>query len=646
MNIDLSKFQKGDSDNKSTTLIHPSGHQLKIAHSGLSEEFRKQLEEMPTSFAKGGRAKFSQRFDPNIKASRASKPSMSDNKMPAADKYSEPDDQGLGRYGLPKLPLKPGEKIEPQGGSIRPSVISSSEKYPPCINPSCKSYGSPHPNCRCYGGTEQLYFAEGGEAKKEYYCDNDRPHFSGCEYFKAGGMSGDIGMEPADESGSQPVPSETPAPPQAQDAQTSAPAAAPLPSPNDVNPNPEMQSTSQSPADDTQDDQAQPTTQNQATPEAPTPIDEFQAAKSNAINELYPEAQAFKADLDNGHITPETYSSLFHDKGTLGKIGTIFGLMLSGAGSGLTHQPNMLLEMMNKQIDNDLKGQELSQQNKQNFLKINQQSLLTEAQSKNLTTEARQKAYALSRMQMNYAALHKLVSDTQKLPVGSPQRAQAEQTLAMMNQGVQNENFSIADRAATASALSKFVGGGQGAGANTTIMKSGLMGPEAKEVGEDIENKTYPELGRSSLPLSGADREQINSGLTFQRSLKNFIDWTSKHSGDLSPTDMKYGRALAAQLQGQYRMVTHGGVYKAGEQDFINKIISDNPTAFFNKVRNIPSLKAVQSDSSNQFDQLVKGKGFQGYKGAQSQGSSVPQYKTVNGVKYTRGANGEAVKVK
>lgn len=79
------------------------------------------------------------------------------------------------------------------------------------------------------------------------------------------------------------------------------------------------------------------------------------------------EAMAFADDSHNGRIDPKTMASMFADKGTLGKIGTIFGLMLSGAGSGLAHQPNALLDMMNKELDRDLDAQKTNQTNKLNW---------------------------------------------------------------------------------------------------------------------------------------------------------------------------------------------------------------------------------------------------------------------------------------
>ncbi len=52
--------------------------------------------------------------------------------------------------------------------------------YPPCENPSCKSFGKPHPNCRCHSE-----MAEGGEASP--FCSMTRPHEKGCQYFAGGG---------------------------------------------------------------------------------------------------------------------------------------------------------------------------------------------------------------------------------------------------------------------------------------------------------------------------------------------------------------------------------------------------------------------------------------------------------------------------
>jgi hypothetical protein len=120
-----------------------------------------------------------------------------------------------------------------------------------------------------------------------------------------------------------------------------------------------------------------------ASPEAPPAAAPAQEAPVQmapmTISPPSPEQQAaartqhdaqFYQDLSTKKIQPKTYHDLFHDKSTLGKVGTIFGLMLSGAGAGLTHQPNALLEMMNKEIERDLESQKSDQSNRQNWYRL------------------------------------------------------------------------------------------------------------------------------------------------------------------------------------------------------------------------------------------------------------------------------------
>ncbi len=364
-------------------------------------------------------------------------------------------------------------------------------------------------------------------------------------------------------------------------------------------------------------------------PAGPRPIDP---------NELKMQDALWQQDLKNGHVTPETYQDLFGKKDTLGKIGTLFGMMVSGAGAGLSGQPNAVMEMMNKEISNDLEAQKQSKTNAHNFLQLNRQQnldnaqiaqmqkegLLTDAQAKQVRTDAETKAYTLARMQKNSAALHSLVLQVNKMPMGSPQRQEAEQQLALLSKGIEGENYNLADKAYAASALGHMAFGNPGeplgeGGDNEDKFKQGngvLRMSGNAPMAEDRESKHLPGVdGQASVPLSSMDRDRINAGVTFQKQLTNFIDWSKKHSGDLSPTDRNTGEAMAAQIQGAYRKATDGGVYKEGEQGFISSIIDSTPTKFFNSIRVMPQLSAVKNDSQLQLDQLLKSKGFKGYKG-------------------------------
>lgn len=518
--IDLSRFKKVSSDGKTSTLRHAKGHEIKIAHNGLSAKMNEHLKNMPVHLAEGG----------------APAPTPAPTPLPPEGDDEETDDQAPSQEPMPTQP-------------------------------------------------EQA--------------------------------------APAQQSA--PAPAQQPTMPQEEPA-AAAPQAAPAAPQNNMAP---------------------------ASTPIPQPINSMDL-KKESVN--------FDQDLSSGHIKPETLHDLFEKKSTFGKIGTIFGLLVGGAGAGLSHQPNALLEMMNKEIDRDLEAQKASASNRQNLYKLNlehqlnsaqisrlqKEGVLTDAQAKAATSDAQIKAYSLTKMQMNSIQLHNLVQKTNKLPMGSPQRVEAEKQLAFLSQSVQNENFNLADRASAAGALSN-VAYGQGTGEESDFQnrQNALRVSGNPQMADSNEQKHFPGIkGQASVPLSGEERQNILAGTQFQNEMKRFIDWTKSHSGDVSPKERAEGQAMAAQLQGAYRQATHGGVYKEGEQGFISHIIDSTPTKFFNEIRVLPKLQAVQRESASQLNDLVKSKGFQGYEGHKAESGSSDQYKTVNGVKYKRGPNGEAVKVK
>lgn len=104
-------------------------------------------------------------------------------------------------------------------------------------------------------------------------------------------------------------------------------------------------------------------------------------------DDLDNEDKLYADDMKRGHIKPETYQSLFAKKDTLGKIGTLFGLVVGGAGAGLTHQPNAVLGMMQKELENDLEAQKTSNANAQNWLRLSQAHRLQKAQVRQMGTQ-------------------------------------------------------------------------------------------------------------------------------------------------------------------------------------------------------------------------------------------------------------------
>ncbi len=159
-----------------------------------------------------------------------------------------------------------------------------------------------------------------------------------------------------------PAPDATPQTPQAPPAVDPAAGAAPSPVASPVMPAPEQQPMQQ------------PQDQGQASPQQPSP--------NSSVDEII----KVNHDFATGKVKPETYSDLWAEKSTPGKLGTLFGLLVGGMGSGLTHQPNVVLQMMDKQIDRDLAKQKEGTGNVQSFLGLAQD--LRAKQIANATNEA------------------------------------------------------------------------------------------------------------------------------------------------------------------------------------------------------------------------------------------------------------------
>lgn len=693
MNLDLSKFKKIESDDKCTVLAHPSGHKIKIAHKGISPEIKKQIESLPMNMAKGGMAKYAQKFDPNMKGSSGSKPSKSSNKMPgspteAKNAFTEPDAMGtsipkqflqeeLHDKHFPDVVVSALNKTAPPFG---PLGSSPKQHYPPCINPSCKSYGRSHPNCRCYGGIsehtgsgEAGHFAEGGEVEKEYYCDNNRPHFKNCEYYAGGGevkgvhksyyddgeggeskvgalarnidlgkqrkenaikehhrvlgemksmpdpkikkLAGGGGVESdADklEKAAQEINAESQNP-TGPDNDNQEQMSSQQPAQQDqLNPNPEMASNeaavSQAPVEDDS-----PVIQGQAQ-DVPDQVVKQANIAQNTHSILANESQQVQQDLNNGHIAPKTYSDLFANKSVPGKIGTLFGLLFSGMGSGLTHQPNMLMQMMDNEINRDLDAQQKSVSNKQTFMQIANQTLKNQAETTglNINNQVNRRALAWSYAARN--TLHDQVAEALKLPEG-PQRQQRLQALAILSQGIDKKEADMFSQAGLAQALQESAFGNQSQGGqpNTMLMKSSLLGQPMKEMGEDIEQKTIPGIhGLAQRPIPQSQREQVQSMNVLDNKAKDLIDYAKAHEGSWNPKTRAIAQQKANEMVGFYSSSLGTSMTEGTRTWLDDQIAKKNPTSAIAQelYGSNARLKEIQDSNKMRQNTLLGSLGF------------------------------------
>lgn len=116
------------------------------------------------------------------------------------------------------------------------------------------------------------------------------------------------------------------------------------------------------------------------------------------------------------------------------------------------------------------------------------------------------------------------------------------------------------------------------------------------------------QLAKVDVPQSIKDN--LLAKMTLDERARDFYDWASKHSGSLDPKDIATGHTKAAELQSMYRNSINGGVFKKGEQEFIDNIVDSDPTKFFNSIRVLPKLKEVVDSNDAQLAQLKKSIGL------------------------------------
>lgn len=555
--LDFKKFKHVKSDDNSTILEHQDGHQLTLNHKALSKDNQAQLKAMQGL-----------RKD-DKKENKAAEPKSREDKGHGAivakaeggeiQKYAEGDDEV--------------SKITSGEGGQEQNMSQPSAQPPVSININAQPGQQPQAQVQPPAPTPTP--APAPQAPQEPIPQTP-------------GASGSWGEEPQapQQSMEQPQPNSSETPSSSPQSQASGPS-----QPTEV------------PKEDIQ----QPT---------------FETHKEAVKQEMSKELQDWQNDQINGHIKPKTMHDLLwknddgSDKGLLGKIGTVFGLLLSGAGSGLTHQPNVLLSMLQKQIDNDIMSQTQSKSNAQNLFKINQQQALndaqikfqqgpqtklTEAQAKAAETDANVKAFAMTRMMYNIKAFHEMAQLAQKYPVGSPQRAQADQQLAMMYPLIQGENLNIQDKAASASALANF--GGQNGDNRQGLLMSG-QGP----IVQFREERSLPGVsGLANRPIPEETRKQILAMDTLDNKGKDVLTYVKKHSGTWNPKTRAVAEQKIEEMKNFYNDSIKGGALTQGRLGWYDEQFAKNPTDILSQVMGSSAkLKEMVDSNATRRDLQIK----------------------------------------
>jgi hypothetical protein len=395
--LDLSKFKKVGSDAKSTTLKHPEGHEIRIAHATLGPELKAKLHALP-HFDLGG---------------QTSSMTTAKNSITSAfgDKQPEPT-------------AKPSSTVSDNGEAMHAAAVA---RYKASQAAAQKSGGTPAAND---AGND---YAEGGKVPgRANYADSDAPVSKDdaqpqapvninigaagsaqapvdpntIDYNKAYTAHGDENVQPAQQD-----------PQQQQTPQGQAPAGPQTAPPQAGTPQPPPDPYGFGAAGD---QYAEGSKENiaalNATAAAQSGLGNAQsAALKPAIKDANEAATKFASEYDDvNHQVTDLEKSLSDPRSNInpnhymesigvgGKIRNALALLVSGIGAGMGGQPNMAQQYINGQIDRDIDSQKANLGKTENLLSANLKHLgnvrdaadLLRAQHMAVTSMSLQKAAA------------------------------------------------------------------------------------------------------------------------------------------------------------------------------------------------------------------------------------------------------------
>ncbi len=337
-------------------------------------------------------------------------------------------------------------------------------------------------------------------------------------------------------------------------------------------------------------------------------LQEQHQALLNNVSEMNTHLQHTADDLMTKKID---FNKVWHEKLTGNKILAGIGMMLSGLGSGLTGQPNMALAQINKEIDRDIEAQKQQGENKKTALNTYNQIY----HNKELAAQA----LKLNLQAMTLAKINEITAGQGGLEAKAQENLMKAQYLPEMQQKVMQfaAQKMMLDRAiGQPQGNTQMTGGKPGNSVNATpVSNSQSQAPQANDqtgdylkylrvfnapAAKELEARYLPGIGEAQVPLAKEDRDEITGRVDLDKKLSDLDSFARQHSGTvLDRETVNRGAAMARLAQDAYRRANKQGVFREAEKDFVDKIISDDPTAFFNKYRKSPGYQAAIHDNRN-----------------------------------------------
>lgn len=328
----------------------------------------------------------------------------------------------------------------------------------------------------------------------------------------------------------------------------------------------------------------------------------IQAHYQSTIKDLDSERQAHIADIQNGYVNPDKYWSGYklpngQQVDGHSKVAAAIGMLI--AGFNPTSRPNAATELLQHQMDQSLEAQKTNLQSDHNLLRANLDQFRNVKDATDMT-----------RVMMNDAMQHKLELEAAKAKTPMAQAA-LYQAKAKLAQDIAPLAMTMSLRQ-TVGRINNDPNLPPGA-LSQAVSQVRMLNPE---MGKDLQERLVPNADGNgkerlaSIPVPAGVRSEIVAKQNLQDKSAKLYQWSKANSGTLSPSKMAEGRVLAADLQNAYREGINGGVFKKGEQEFIDNIVDSHPDKFFAGIRVLPKLEGVMKSNEGSLNTLKAGYGL------------------------------------
>lgn len=575
--FDFKHFKKTAEDKHMTTLTHKDGHVVKIAHNALNPEIKESLKKLPMSTGGQVNPKLaeSKKVPDSKNLNRATGEDLEEHHKQSAGSVQHYD-EGTPDGGAQQDPASPAGAPAPV--TINIAAPGSQPQVPERLaNPNAGQSNPSVQQAPPAGGNPNLY-GIGAEQREQL-------------------LQGQLAQNAKAQEAAMPQPmAEANQPPGMTGMQAHAAGAQqPEADPYGVNAQQEalaqgIQEKRMGIGTEAQALAAEGQQQAQALQQQVHTQQALTKNYTDHYSALDNERKAFQSDYQNQHIDPQHY---LNSMGTAGKISTAIGLILGGMGAGVTHTENPVLKMLNSNIDRDIAAQQAEMGKKDNLLNANMRQFGNMRDATDMT-----------RVMQNDIVSNKLraAAATAMTPMAQANALKMAGDLDMQSAPL------LSQIALRKTMLSSLIAAQNDPAQMGQVIQAIRQG--SPEMAKSMEERFVPGVGMAQIPIPTAARDNLIAKQALSQMANDFYKWSEAHSGAIDPKIVNEGKTKAAELQSMYRNAINGGVFKKGEQEFIDQIIDSDPTKFFNNIRVLPKLKEVIRNNEAQLNVLKKGYGL------------------------------------